>query len=94
MNIVWGKVPDGDFLRIDRDRDRLILNEEDRELFNPGRGRLNDAPVLKSLLYLLFNKAIGAGRYTAKMEANVDLWTSILNAAVAEMREQDSVWES
>ena len=93
MNIVWGKVPNGDFLRIDRDRDRLVLNEEDRELFNPGRGRLNDAPVLKSLLYLLFNKAIGAGRYTAKIEANVELWTSILNAAVVEMREQKSIWE-
>lgn len=93
MNIIWGEVPDGDFLRIDRDRDTLVLNENDRELFNPGRGRLNDAPVLKSVLYLLFNKAIGSGRYTAKIEANVGLWTSILNAAVVEMRDQDSARE-
>ncbi|RSZ66016.1 ATP-binding protein [Corynebacterium hylobatis] len=94
MNIVWERIPEGDFLRIDRARNTLVLNQNDRELFNDGRGRLNDAPVLKSLLYLLFNKAIGSGRYTSKIQANVELWTAIINASVEEMRQQETSGKS
>lgn len=82
IDIVWGTIANGDFVSIERKSNLIVINKNYRHLFNNSASGINDAPVLKSLLFLLFNENISSGRRTGRIEANENLWISILNAAV------------
>lgn len=86
VSVIWGSVHSGDFVKVNSKNNQIVINSEYRKLLNPGRGSLNDAPLVKTLLFLLFNEP-ATKKETGKMRANVELWTSILNAAVEEQLE-------
>ncbi|MCQ4624877.1 ATP-binding protein [Corynebacterium sp. CCUG 69979] len=88
IDVVWTTMAPSDFVNVEPVKKTIYINELYRQHFNPGRGRLNDAPLLKTLLYLLFNETVSAGRISQSSQANIELWVSIINAAAKEMFNQ------
>ena len=88
LGIRWGRTPDRRFVYLDKKNSEIILHTRFREAINPSKGRLNDAPVVKTLLYLLFNEYFRKDRAGSKISANVEFFLNILNEA-AEVEERD-----
>ncbi|MGC4109825.1 MAG: ATP-binding protein [Nocardioides sp.] len=90
LRLQWRRMPDGEFLDIDFPTKTLWLNSRYRSLFAPERGSLNDAPVMKALLYLLTHH-IFEGQYLGVRDRDeIELWKSVLGSAAeveAQMRE-------
>lgn len=80
IDIKYKPLPSDDFVEIDQPNHCIYINSKYRKLLNPGRGSLNDAPIVKTLLYLLFNDAAVQKR-TKKSNANVEVWNALLTAA-------------
>ena len=87
LELRWRQMPAGEFLDIDRAEYTLWLNSRYRHLFSPERGSLNDAPVMKGLLYLL-TRHVFEGQYLGVRDKDeIALWKSVLGAAAeAEQR--------
>jgi len=85
IDVVWFKVQGDNFVAIDPRKRTIYINERYRHLFNEGRGSLNDAPLIKTLLFLLFNDQVSAGRSTRESQATVEMLTQVINAAAREM---------
>lgn len=89
VKVQWKRLPEGEFLDVDFHSKTVWLNSYYRSLFAPERGSLNDAPVVKALVYLL-TRHIFDGQYLgSKDRDDIALWQSVLGAAVeaeAEMR--------
>ncbi|WP_405751458.1 ATP-binding protein [Streptomyces sp. NBC_00144] len=86
---VWGPLPDDCFFRLDRENNVVVLNGEFRDDFNDGRrGGANDAPVTKTLLYLLVEDCFGLGRWEKARADRLDYWNAILLASVRAQRER------
>jgi hypothetical protein len=85
VDIRWRRFEDGsqDFFEVDRDERTLWLNERYRPEPASGQRRsVNDAPLLKSLLYLLMED-IFKGEYLGPRDKdNIELWQQVLTAAV------------
>ncbi|MFD5031921.1 ATP-binding protein [Streptomyces sp. NPDC058405] len=78
----WDTLPSEVFFELDRDERVVKLNREYRLAFNGGRrGGLNDAPVVKSMLYLMVNDIFQKERVRAIHTDNVALWNSVLVTA-------------
>ena len=82
LRIRWELLPPGDFLDVDREGRTLWLNTRYREAILKGtRGGVNDAPLVKALLYLLFEDIFRGTFYGPKDKDNVSLWQEVLSAA-------------
>ncbi|HEY9326880.1 MAG TPA: ATP-binding protein [Streptomyces sp.] len=78
----WDALPSDVFFELDREQREVRLNKEFRQLLNGGRrGGLNDAPVVKSMLYLMVNEIFQKERVRAVHTDNVALWNSVLVTA-------------
>lgn len=87
ITFTWSPLPSDRFFSLDRERNTVILNKAFREDFNDGRhGGANDAPVTKTLLYLLLEDCFGLGRWERGRQDRVDYWNTILLAAVEAQR--------
>ncbi|MEU9402289.1 ATP-binding protein [Streptomyces sp. NPDC048242] len=87
IGFVWGTLPLSQFFRLDREHNTVVLNRAFRDDFNDGRrGGANDAPVTKTLLYLLLEDCFGLGRWERTRQDRVDYWNTILLAAVEAQR--------
>ncbi|MFD5793739.1 ATP-binding protein [Streptomyces diastatochromogenes] len=87
ISFMWGPLPPDQFFSLDRERNVVILNKTYREDFNDGRrGGANDAPVTKTLLYLLLEDCFGLGRWERGRQDRVDYWNSILLASAEAQR--------
>jgi hypothetical protein len=85
----WAPLPDDRFFDLDRENNVVLLNKAFREDFNDGRpGGSNDAPVTKTLLYLLLEDCFGLGRWEKTRQDRVDYWNTILLASVRSQRER------
>ncbi|MFF1568919.1 ATP-binding protein [Streptomyces sp. NPDC058293] len=85
----WAPLPDDRFFDLDRENNVVLLNKAFREDFNDGRpGGSNDAPVTKTLLYLLVEDCFGLGRWEKTRQDRVDYWNTILLASVRSQRER------
>ncbi|MET7314194.1 MULTISPECIES: ATP-binding protein [Streptomyces] len=82
ISFVWGPLPQHKFFDLDREQNRIILNKAYREDVNDGRrGGSNDAPVIKTLLYLLVEDCFGLGRWERTRQDRIDYWNTILVAS-------------
>ncbi|QIS14715.1 ATP-binding protein [Nocardia arthritidis] len=84
VDIRWRGFSPGDsrFFDIDRDSQTLWLNDSYRSaVLGHRRAGLNDAPVVKSLLYLLMEHLFRGERFGNRDKDNVDVWQEILIAA-------------
>lgn len=89
--IQWRKLAGDVFFDLDRDQRVISLNRRFRAAILGGRrGSLNDAPVLKSLLYLVLHQVFESEFSGPRVKDNLQLWQAILlSAARAEMTEPD-----
>lgn len=91
LQLRWQRMREGQFLEVDHQTKTLWLNDRYRTLFSPDRGSLNDAPVMKALLYLLTHHIFEGQYLGAKDKDEIALWKSVLGAAAeteARMREE------
>ncbi|MFD5630527.1 ATP-binding protein [Streptomyces sp. NPDC127072] len=85
----WVPLPEDRFFEIDRENNIVLLNRTYRITFNAGgRGGLNDAPVTKTLLYLLLEDFFALGRFEKSRQDRIDYWNAILLAAVLSERDR------
>ncbi|WP_203349892.1 ATP-binding protein [Streptomyces sp. S-9] len=85
----WAALPADKFFDLDRENNVVLLNRAFRNDFNDGRrGGSNDAPVTKTLLYLLLEDCFGLGRWERGRQDRVDYWNTILLAAAGAHRER------
>ncbi|HHT41332.1 MAG TPA: ATP-binding protein [Actinomyces sp.] len=88
VSIRWARTPNKKFIYLDKKANAIVLNQRFREAINPTRGRLNDAPVVKTLIFLLFNEYFRSGRAGSKLTVNTEFLLSVLNeAAEVELHE-------
>jgi hypothetical protein len=92
LQLRWRTMPDGEFFDVDYPQTTTLwLNARYRYLFAPERGGLNDAPLVKALLYLLTHHVFEGQYLGAKDRDEIALWKSVLGVAViAEKRMRDS----
>ena len=82
IEIRWRDIDDDTFFRIDREAQVIELNREYRwAVVGESAGSLNDAPLLKAALFLLFQDLFRGERLGAKKKDNMNLWNAILTAA-------------
>ncbi|OBK39017.1 DNA mismatch repair protein [Mycobacterium sp. 1165196.3] len=87
IDLKWRRMPEGEFFDVDLRSKTLSLNSRYRPLFAPNGGSLNDAPVLKALMFLLTHHLFEGQHLGARDKDEIALWKSILGAAViAEQR--------
>ena len=82
FDIRWKPISGENFLEVDRERRVLWLNKRYRPLFTgDDYGSLNDAPLLKALLYLLTQEVFKGSYLGVRDKDSIDLWQQVLTAA-------------
>lgn len=82
LNILWAKFDNDDFFEVDRTTATLRLNNRYRSAVLGGRrGGLNDAPLLKTTIFLLMENVFQGAHLGARDKDNIDLWQEILTTA-------------
>ncbi|GAA3737821.1 ATP-binding protein [Streptomyces tremellae] len=80
--IRWQKLGNEMFFSVDRENRVIHLNQRYRSAILGGRrGGLNDAPTLKSLMYLLLHELFERDYSGSREKDNLQLWQSILVSA-------------
>lgn len=92
LDILWTTFTSDDFFEVDREQSTLWLNRSYRTALLGGRrGGLNDAPVLKTLLFILTHDLFEGVHLGARDKDNIVLWQELLTAAAKAER---STYES
>jgi Histidine kinase-, DNA gyrase B-, and HSP90-like ATPase len=88
LDIRWVDLGDDTFFEIDRDASLIRLNKRYRSAVIGQRdARLNDAPLVKALIYLLAEETFHGAFLGSKTRDNLAIWQAILTAAAqAEMK--------
>lgn len=81
VDVKWKRLPAGEFIDVDHPVKTLWLNSRYRWLFAPDGGSLNDAPVLKAVLYLLTHHIFEGQHLGSRDKDEILLWRSVLGAA-------------
>ncbi|WP_280473617.1 ATP-binding protein [Nocardia asiatica] len=82
LEVRWTRLADRQFFDIDFANSTLLLNQRYRYLFAPGGGSLNDAPLVKALMFLLTHHIFEGSYLGSKDKDNIALWGAILGTAV------------
>jgi hypothetical protein len=83
VDFVWEALPGTELFRLERDPPRLLLNALYRaHVLGGKRASGADAPLFKSLLFLLLERQLRAERLGARQRAELEAWQKILVAAV------------
>lgn len=83
VSIRWKRLESPSFFDIDRDDRIILLNERYRRiLLGDRRGGLNDAPLIKTLMFLLMEDIFRGERHGSRDKDNVELWRELLTAAI------------
>ena len=92
VRIRWKRMTGNDFVQLDRPGRTLWLNERYRRaILHGGAGGVNDAPLLKSLLFLLYEDLFRGQAMGTKDKENQSFWNEVLTtAARAEYRAPNS----
>jgi hypothetical protein len=91
IEIRWTRLEDNNFVEVDRDQRVLWINSKYRRALLKGfHGGMNDSPLLKALLFLLYEDIFSGAAFGVKDKDNVTLWQQILTAAAeAELQDFD-----
>jgi hypothetical protein len=92
VRIRWKRLGTDDLVEVDRQTRTLWLNTVYRSAVLHGdRGGVNDAPLMKTLLFLVYEDLFRGQAMGAKDKENREFWNEVLTtAAQAEMRERES----
>jgi Histidine kinase-, DNA gyrase B-, and HSP90-like ATPase len=87
VEIRWRRMRSGAFMELDREARTVYLNQRYRDMFTGGVNGLSDAPLLKTLVYLLTEEHFSGERWGPRDKDLIDLWNTVLGEAVqAELR--------
>jgi len=82
VEIRWKRLKDSKFMELDRTERAIYLNQQYRSMFTGGITGVSDAPLLKSLVFLLTQDHF-TGQYWGPRDKDlIDMWNSVLGAAV------------
>lgn len=82
VRIRWKSMRGDDFIRMDRKARTLWLNEKYRlAVLHSDPGNVNDAPLVKTLLFLLFEDLFRGQAMGPKDKENHEFWSEVLTAA-------------
>jgi histidine kinase/DNA gyrase B/HSP90-like ATPase len=81
IDIRWKRFSGGEFFEIDRDARTIWINAKYRNMTSLERRSVNDAPLLKSLLYLLMEDVFKGEYFGPRDKDNIELWQEILTVA-------------
>lgn len=81
FDIRWKPIRGTNFLEVDRENRVLWLSNRYRHVLTGGRGSLNDAPLLKTLLYLLTQDVFKGAYLGPRDKDSIELWQQVLTAA-------------
>lgn len=82
IDLKWTRLESMDFFHVDRPARTLWLNDRYRKaLLGGSKSGLNDAPMIKTLLYLLVEDVFQGEYLGTKDKDNVALWQELLTAA-------------
>lgn len=88
IDIKWIDFTDDTFFKVDRESSTLWLNRRYRQMLLGGKhAGLNDAPLIKSLLYLLVENVFEGDYLGPRDKDNIELWQKILTTAVQAERQ-------
>ena len=92
VEIRWRALSPGQFVEVDREEQTLWMNSEYRDVvLRGGRGSLNDAPLLKATLFLLYQELFQGAYLGPADKDKLRLWSEVLAIAVdLEREEHDS----
>jgi hypothetical protein len=82
VEIRWRRMPRDKFLELEREDRVIYLNQHYREMLTGGRTGLSDAPLLKTLVFLMTQEHFTGQYWGAKDRDLIDMWDSVLGAAV------------
>ncbi len=82
IDVRWKQLAEGEFIEVDRAQQTLWLNSDYRQaILCGGNGGLNDAPLLKTALFLLYHELFD-GTYMGPTDKDkLILWGEVLAAA-------------
>jgi Histidine kinase-, DNA gyrase B-, and HSP90-like ATPase len=82
VEIRWRRMPSEKFLELERDDRVIFLNQRYRDMLTGGRTGLSDAPLIKTLVFLLTQEHF-TGQYWGPRDKDlIEMWDTILGAAV------------
>lgn len=82
IQVRWQRLDSGQFFELDRENHVIWLNSTYRGAILGGRrGGLNDAPLIKSLLYLMLHKVFESSYSGSREKDNLQMWQTILTAS-------------
>ncbi len=82
IDVRWADFHDDSFFDVDREERVLWLNKKYRwAVIGDRDASLNDAPLVKALLYLLTEDLFRGAYLGAKDKDNIELWQAVLGAA-------------
>lgn len=82
IEIRWTRLPGDDFVEIDRSQRILWLNSRYRlAILKGAHGGMNDVPLIKTLLFLLYEDIFRGAAFGARDRDNATMWSNILTAA-------------
>lgn len=82
IEIRWRQLRSGKFMELDRKARVVKINSRYRDIFTGGGNGLSDAPVLKTLVYLLTEDLFSGDRWGPRDKDQIELWTTVLDAAI------------
>jgi hypothetical protein len=82
VEIRWRRMRSEKFLELERETRVIYLNQRYRAMLTGGRTGLSDAPMLKTLVYLLTQNHFTGQYWGSKDRDLLDMWDVILGAAV------------
>lgn len=83
VEIDWRVLARDQFFEVDLESRTLWLNARFRERLGGRRRSTDDAPVVRTLVYLLVQDMFNAARHSARQTAQMDAWQRVLIAALA-----------
>lgn len=92
IRLQWRRMPEGEFLDVDLPTRTLWINSRYRSMFVPQGASLNDAPVMKAMLYLLTHHVFEGQHLGSRDKDEIALWGSVLGAAVVVEEQMRKGW--
>jgi hypothetical protein len=86
IDVRWCDFHDDVLFDVDRQDHTIWLNQKYRRAITSGPGRFNDAPLVKTMLFLLVESMFHGAWLGPKERDNLDLWQTLLTAAAKEQQ--------
>jgi len=78
----WRRLPPDKFIDLNREDRVIYLNQRYRDMLTGGKTGLSDAPLLKTLVFLLTEEHFKGQYWGSRDKDLLEMWESLLGTAV------------